>query len=50
MNAANDNAQPLDDADRKAMVEAILDEFDLLCLGTPSPERIKDEIRQRMLH
>lgn len=50
MIAANDNILPLDDEDHKAMVEAILDEFDLLCLGTPSPERIKDEIRQRTLH
>lgn len=47
---ANDNRAPLSEEARAAMVEAILDEFDLLCLGMPSPDRIEAEIRQRTLH
>lgn len=50
MTAANDNWPPLTEATRAAMVEAILEEFDLLCLGTPSPDRIEAEIRQRTIH
>lgn len=50
MIAANDNRPPLSDEARAVMVEAILDEFDLLCLGTPSPDRIEAEIRQRTIH
>ena len=50
MIAANDNPPPMDAAARAAMVEAIMEEFDLLCLGIPSPERIEAEIRQRTLH
>lgn len=48
--AANDNPPPMDVAARAAMIEAIMEEFDLLCLGIPSPERIEAEIRQRTLH
>lgn len=50
MIAANDNHPPLSEADRALMVEAILEEFDLLCLGIPSPDRIEREIAQRTLH
>lgn len=50
MIAANDNRPPMDAAARAALVEAIMEEFDLLCLGVPSPERIEAEIRQRTLH
>ena len=50
MIAANDNWPTLTAEARAVMVEAILDEFDLLCLGTPSPDRIEAEIRQRTLH
>ena len=50
MTAANDNIPPMDAAARAVMVEAILEEFDLLCLGIPSPDRIEAEIRQRALH
>lgn len=50
MIAANDNWPPMTSDTRAAMVEAILEEFDLLCLGTPSPDRIEAEIRQRTNH
>ena len=50
MTAANDNWRPMSPDDRAIMVEAILDEFDLLCLGIPSPERIEREIIQRLQH
>lgn len=42
--AANDNAPRLTALARTALVEAILDEFDMLCLGVPSAERIATEI------
>ena len=47
---ANDNPPPMDDADRAAMIEAIMEEFDLLCLGIPSPDRIERKIALRTLH
>jgi hypothetical protein len=47
MIAANDNLS----ADQvSAIVESILDEYDILCLGTPSPERLEREIATRLLH
>lgn len=50
MIAANDNQPPMTADRRAAMVEAILEEFDLLCLGIPSPDRIEREIALRTLH
>jgi len=32
------------------LVEAILEEFDVLCLGIPTPERIEREIYIRTIH
>jgi nicotinamide mononucleotide adenylyltransferase len=50
MTAANDNRAPLSADERAAMVEAILEEFDLLCLGIPTPDRLEREIAARTLH
>lgn len=50
MTAANDNRPPMTEDERAVMVEAILEEFDLLCLGFPSPDRIEREIAMRTLH
>lgn len=50
MRAANDNAPPLTEAQRAILVEAVLEEYDLLCLGIPTPERIEREIYIRTIH
>lgn len=47
---ANSNRPPLSPAEREIMVESILEEFDLLSLGIPTPERIEREIAIRTLH
>lgn len=50
MTAANDNAPALSAERRAVIVESILEEFDLLSLGIPSPERLEREIALRLLH
>lgn len=50
MTAANDNTPGLTAERRAVIVEAILEEFDLLCLGIPSPERLEREIATRLMH
>lgn len=47
MTAANDNYRTLSPAERYVVIESILEEFDLLCLGTPTPDRISCELRSR---
>ncbi len=47
MTAANDNLRRLTEAERHLVVESILEEFDILCLGIPTPQRIEREIMIR---
>ena len=35
---------------RAEVVEAVLEEFDLLCLGRPSPERLEREVAMRVAY
>ena len=50
MIAANDNSPALTAAERAVIIEAIMDEYDILCLGIPGPERLESEIAIRLLH
>lgn len=44
MPAANDNLRILEPDERAAFIERVCEEFDLLSLGIPSPDRIRREL------
>lgn len=50
MTPANDNLRHLAPKERAVIVEQILEEFDLLCLGVPSQHRIERELATRGFH
>lgn len=42
--AANDNGRVLGPEERASFIERLREEFDILCLGDPTPQRIENEL------